>query len=243
MAEGEEPDLRVLESLSIHIGEAKNFQSARDTYCCVKLDQEEIYRTAVKEKTQSPFWSEDFTFDVPREFHTLAFYLYEKDKLKWSDNIIGKVPFRKDELHQFKGKDQWFSLVNVDADTEVQGKVHVEIKPSEVLGDNGLVSKLSVSVLEASGLSITNGQCDPYAVVTFVSPSRTETTKRTKKRKCPNPQFDETFLFEVTQKEPSHHRMFSKEPYHRTKVDMQAGFNRQRTWIPTLICSFCPFYS
>lgn len=68
----------------------------------------------------SPFWSEDFTFDVPREFHTLAFYLYEKDKLKWSDNIIGKVPFRKDELHQFKGKDQWFSLVNVDADTEVQ---------------------------------------------------------------------------------------------------------------------------
>ncbi|PIK46528.1 putative ras GTPase-activating protein 3, partial [Apostichopus japonicus] len=178
--------------------EAKNLPSLRDVYASVKLDQEEIYRTAVKEKTQSPFWSEDFTFDVPREFHTLAFYVYEKDKLKRSENILGKVPFRKDELKQCEGKDRWFPLVNVDADTEVQGKVHVEIKPSDVLGEDGIVSKLSVSVLEASGLSIANGQCDPYAQVTLISPSRTETTKKTKKRKCPNPQFDETFLFEIT---------------------------------------------
>ncbi|XP_071838198.1 ras GTPase-activating protein 3-like isoform X3 [Apostichopus japonicus] len=198
MAGGEGPDIRILESFCIHIGEAKNLPSQRDVYASVKLDQEEIYRTAVKEKTQSPFWSEDFTFDVPREFHTLAFYVYEKDRLKRSENILGKVPFRKDELKQCEGKDRWFPLVNVDADTEVQGKVHVEIKPSDVLGEDGIVSKLSVSVLEASGLSIANGQCDPYAQVTLISPSRTETTKKTKKRKCPNPQFDETFLFEIT---------------------------------------------
>lgn len=68
----------------------------------------------------SPFWSEDFTFDVPREFHTLAFYVYEKDRLKRSENILGKVQFRKDELKQCEGKDRWFPLVNVDADTEVQ---------------------------------------------------------------------------------------------------------------------------
>lgn len=34
------------------IGEAKNLPSQRDVYASVKLDQEEIYRTAVKEKTQ-----------------------------------------------------------------------------------------------------------------------------------------------------------------------------------------------
>ncbi len=69
----------------------------------------------------SPFWSEEYTFDVPREFRTLSFYVYEKDWLKRSSSsVIGKVALRRDELHRLQNKDQWFPLTPVDSDSEVQ---------------------------------------------------------------------------------------------------------------------------
>uniref|UniRef100_A0AAZ3RPS7 RAS p21 protein activator 3 n=1 Tax=Oncorhynchus tshawytscha TaxID=74940 RepID=A0AAZ3RPS7_ONCTS len=53
------------------------------------------------------------------------------------------------------------------------------------------------SVLECQGLPIVNGQCDPYAAVSLLGPSRSEAKKTKVKRKTNNPQFDETFYFEV----------------------------------------------
>ncbi|XP_041483559.1 ras GTPase-activating protein 3-like, partial [Lytechinus variegatus] len=178
-------------------GEAKNLSSTRDCYCTVKLDQEEVYRTAVREKTQCPFWAEEYMFDIPIRFRMLSFYIYEKDKLKRSDSAIGKVALRRGELHKCQSKDQWYPLTPIDQDTEVQGKVHVEIRTSELLNGSSSITKLAVRVVEGSGLTIVNGQCDTYATVSYHSASRLE-TKRTKvKRKSTNPQFDEAFQFEL----------------------------------------------
>ncbi|XP_048460438.1 LOW QUALITY PROTEIN: ras GTPase-activating protein 2 [Rhincodon typus] len=54
-------------------------------------------------------------------------------------------------------------------------------------------------VIECQGLPLVSGQSgDPYASVSLVGPSRLD-QKRTKvKKKTSNPQFDETFYFEVT---------------------------------------------
>ncbi|XP_063967660.1 ras GTPase-activating protein 3-like [Lytechinus pictus] len=177
--------------------EAKNLSSTRDCYCTVKLDQEEVYRTAAREKTQCPFWAEEYMFDIPIRFRMLSFYIYEKDKLKRSDSAIGKVALRRGELHKCQSKDQWYPLTPIDQDTEVQGKVHVEVRTSELLNGSSSITKLAVRVVEGSGLTIVNGQCDTYATVSYHSASRLE-TKRTKvKRKSTNPQFDEAFQFEL----------------------------------------------
>ncbi|XP_071798540.1 ras GTPase-activating protein 3-like [Asterias amurensis] len=192
--EGEVSKVRILESLRINIGEAKNLPSAKDCYCTVHLDQEEVYRTGVQEKTQCPFWAEETTFDVPREFHQLSFYIHEKDWLKRSDSVVKKVALRRDELPRYHGKDQWFPLQAVDSDSEVHGQVQVEVRTREVLGgDETNTKKLIVRVLEGNDLTIIHNQCDPYATVTF----RNE-TKRTKiRRKTVKPCFDEAFHFEL----------------------------------------------
>ncbi|XP_071484024.1 ras GTPase-activating protein 3-like [Diadema antillarum] len=195
--EAADPVVRVLESLRINIGEAKNLNANRECYCAVKLDQEEVYRTAIREKTQCPFWGEEYMFDIPIQFRMLSFYIYEKDRLKRSDSAIGKVALRRAELHKCQSKDQWYLLTPIDQDTEVQGKVHVEIRTSELLNGSSSITKLAVRVIEGSGLTIVNGQCDTYASVHYSSASRLE-TKRTKvKRKSTNPHFDEVFHFEL----------------------------------------------
>uniref|UniRef100_A0ACB8FB03 Ras GTPase-activating protein 2 n=1 Tax=Sphaerodactylus townsendi TaxID=933632 RepID=A0ACB8FB03_9SAUR len=52
---------------------------------------------------------------------------------------------------------------------------------------------------ECHGLPLINGQnCDPYATVSIVGPSRNDQKKTKVKKKTSNPQFNETFYFEVT---------------------------------------------
>ncbi|XP_033096106.1 ras GTPase-activating protein 3-like isoform X2 [Anneissia japonica] len=227
MAEPPIPNVRILESLKIKIGEAKNLNSvAKDYYCCIKLDQEEVYRTATQEKTECPFWAEECEFGVPKKFRILAFYVYERDRLlKRLESIVGKVALRRDELHRHHGKEQWLPLTPVDPDSEVQGKVHVEVRCGETLiGDNGTsVNKVAVRVIEGSNLTIVNRHCDTFATVTFCSPTRTETKKTKIKRKSDHPQYDETFLFELVKHSNSHGDRYNFSPIEEdiTKIELK----------------------
>uniref|UniRef100_A0A803TV02 RAS p21 protein activator 3 n=1 Tax=Anolis carolinensis TaxID=28377 RepID=A0A803TV02_ANOCA len=144
----------------------------RDCYCTVNLDQEEVFRTKIVEKSLCPFYGEDFYCEIPRSFRHLAFYIFDRDVFR-RDSIIGKVAILKEDLQKYHNRDTWFQLQHVDADSEVQGKVHLELRLSEVITDTGVIChKLATRVLECQGLPIVNGQCDPYATVTLAGPYR-----------------------------------------------------------------------
>uniref|UniRef100_A0A8C1NCW0 RAS p21 protein activator 3 n=1 Tax=Cyprinus carpio TaxID=7962 RepID=A0A8C1NCW0_CYPCA len=199
----EEEGLRVFQSVKIKIGEAKNIppypgpNKMRDCYCTVNLDQEEVFRTKTLEKSLCPFYGEDFYCEIPRSFRHLSFYIFDRDVFR-RDSSIGKVAVKKEDLQKYHGKDHWFPLQPVCADSEVQGKVHLELRLSEVITDSGGVChKLATRVLECQDLPIVNNQCDPYAAVSLLGPSRSEAKKTKVKRKNNNPQFDEVFFFEV----------------------------------------------
>uniref|UniRef100_A0A8C1FAZ7 RAS p21 protein activator 2 n=1 Tax=Cyprinus carpio carpio TaxID=630221 RepID=A0A8C1FAZ7_CYPCA len=188
-------------------GEAKNLGPSsgpnrlRDlcTFCTISLDQEEVYRTKVYEKSVSPFYGEDFYFEIPRPFQCLSFYVYAKSMFQIRDLPIGKVAIRKEDLYKYCGKENWFQLQPVDPHSEVQGKVHLEMKLNELITENGSIcQQLVVQIIACQGLPLISGQnCDPYATVTLVGPARSDQKKTKVKKKTSDPQFDETFHFEV----------------------------------------------
>ncbi|XP_063834654.1 GTPase-activating protein [Ostrinia nubilalis] len=126
--------VRVEERLKIKIGEAKNVPGRshggschRDIYCVLSLDQEEIFRTSTMERTLNPFFGEEFQFEVPRRFRYLSIYVFDRDKHLKQDKVLGKVAIKREDLHRYNNKDHWFALRPVDADSEVQGKAHIEL--------------------------------------------------------------------------------------------------------------------
>uniref|UniRef100_A0A4W5QXA9 RAS p21 protein activator 2 n=1 Tax=Hucho hucho TaxID=62062 RepID=A0A4W5QXA9_9TELE len=204
MAEEEDTRIRILQSLRGKICEGKNLgpcsgpNRQRDlcTFCTISLDQEEVFRTKVFDKSLSPFYSEDFYFEIPRPFQCLSFYVFAKGVFQ-RDLPVGKVSIRKEELCKFSGKEHWFGLQPVDPNSEVQGKVHLEMRLNELIIENGsMCQQLLVRIIECQGLPLISGQnCDPYATVSLVGSDQ----KKTKvKKKTSDPQFEETFNFEVT---------------------------------------------
>lgn len=125
------PSLSFSYSLS---GEAKNLvgrtsstSANRDVYCTVALDQEEICRTQAQ-RNQSPFFGEEFSFEIPRKFRYLSVYVLERDRHLKQDKPVGKIAIRKSDLQLYNHKDHWFPLRPVDDDSEVQGMAHIEVK-------------------------------------------------------------------------------------------------------------------
>ncbi|XP_051580926.1 ras GTPase-activating protein 2-like isoform X1 [Myxocyprinus asiaticus] len=205
MAEEDDTKIRILQSLRGKICEAKHLglssgpNRLRDlcTFCTISLDQEEVYRTKVYEKSVSPFFGEDFYFEIPRPFQCLSFYVYAKSMFL-RDLPVGKVAIRKEDLYKYSGKENWFHLQPVDPHSEVQGKVHLEMKLNELITETGSVSQqLVVQIIACQGLPLISGQnCDPYATVTLVGPARCDQKKTKVKKKTSDPQFEETFYFE-----------------------------------------------
>ncbi|XP_073255503.1 ras GTPase-activating protein 3-like [Porites lutea] len=203
-------DVRIEETLKIRIGEAKNLQPrkeprySRNCYCIVTLDQEEVFRTATVEKSLCPFFGEDVHFEVPRDFQTLSFYLFDTD-LIGKDTVLGKVAIKRGCVHSYHS-DTWFPLVHVEPDTEVQGRIHLEIKHYEFIPDTdddefSNTPKLSVRIVQCTDLHGYSGNgtfSDPYVSVTIQGPlSRSEPKKTKVKKRTLSPLFDETFLFEI----------------------------------------------
>uniref|UniRef100_A0A667Z765 RAS p21 protein activator 2 n=1 Tax=Myripristis murdjan TaxID=586833 RepID=A0A667Z765_9TELE len=137
------------------------------TFCTVSLDQEEVFRTKVFDKSLSPFYGEDFYFEIPRPFQCLSFYVHVCVCL-----FSGKVSIRKEDLCKYSGKEHWFSLQPVDPNSEVQGKVHLEMRLNELITENGsMCQQLLVRIIECQGLPLISGQnCDSYATVSLVGP-------------------------------------------------------------------------
>ncbi|XP_058446512.1 GTPase-activating protein [Malaya genurostris] len=141
---------RVEEQLKIKIGEAKNLvgrngnnctasssgsKENRDVYCTVALDQEEICRTPTIERTLSPFFGEEYQFEIPRRFRYLSVYVWDRDRHLKQDKPYGKIAIKREDLHQYNHKDHWFPLRPVDEDSEVQGMAHLQITVDDGVGN------------------------------------------------------------------------------------------------------------
>ncbi|CAG9768279.1 unnamed protein product [Ceutorhynchus assimilis] len=202
--------VRLVERLKIKIGEAKNLPSRshgsasqRDSYCTLSLDQEEIFRTSTVYQSLSPFFGEEFQFDVPRNFRFISVYVFDRDRQNnKQDKVLGKVAIRREHLASYNNKDHWFPIKAVDADSEVQGKANIEIKFEPVFNRsknssyNTNTRKLFVQVVECLDLTLKNGACDPYALVSVTYTNGKRLSKRTKvRKKTTSPQFDEEFAF------------------------------------------------
>ncbi|XP_043287426.1 GTPase-activating protein isoform X3 [Venturia canescens] len=147
------------------------------------------------ERTLNPFFGEEFQFEVPRKFRYLGIYVYDRDRHLKQDKILGKVAIKREDLATYHNKEHWFPLRPVDADSEVQGKAHLELALQPQAGH--AQPKLTVRVIECSELTIKNGGCDPFATVTVLYSNGKQISKRTKvKKKTVSPYFNETFVFE-----------------------------------------------
>lgn len=73
----------------------------------------------------SPFFCEEYNFEIPRRFRYLSIYVYDRDK---TEKVVGKVALKREELSTYNNKDHWFALKCVDADSEVQGKCNVSVR-------------------------------------------------------------------------------------------------------------------
>jgi Ras GTPase-activating protein 3 len=81
----------------------------------------------------SPYFGAEFQFEVPRQFRYLNVYVYDKNDPAPNGVIngaLGKVAIAKKDLQNYGGKDQWFPIVPIDADSEVKGKIHLEVSRS-----------------------------------------------------------------------------------------------------------------
>lgn len=148
----------------------------------------------------SPFFGEEFQFEVPRNFRYISIYVFDRDRHLKQDKVIGKVAIRREHLSSYNNKDHWFSLKAVDADSEVQGKANIEIKfePINQQQSTNILTnrKLLVRVIECLDLTLKNGSCDPYALVAVTYTNGKRITKRTKvRKKTTRPQFEEVFTF------------------------------------------------
>jgi Ras GTPase-activating protein 3 len=116
--------------MSLIAGEIRNIPPARDrrardtrdSYVIVALDREEIFRTATAEKTLSPFFGEEFGFQVPREFRQLTFYVMVNDCLPLCRDLkLGRVAIDKEALVKGEAaEDKWYPVLPIDLDSEVQ---------------------------------------------------------------------------------------------------------------------------
>uniref|UniRef100_A0A8C8EZQ9 RAS p21 protein activator 2 n=1 Tax=Oncorhynchus tshawytscha TaxID=74940 RepID=A0A8C8EZQ9_ONCTS len=159
------------------------------TFCTISLDQEEVFRTKVFDKSLSPFYGEDFYFEIPRPFQCLSFYVFAKGVFQ-RDLPVGTLCFQLDDFQR-----------NTDNPVDSQyGKVHLEMRLNELIIENGsMCQQLLVRIIECQGLPLISGQnCDPYATVSLVGPARFDQKKTKVKKKTSDPQFEETFYFEVT---------------------------------------------
>ena len=94
-----------------------------------------------------------------------------------SDKVIGKVSIKREDLIKFNAKDHWFKLTPVTEDSEVSGQILFSVKLIDQLinksasgnksASQSTDKKLTVRVLECDNLTLINGTCDPFVVVTL----------------------------------------------------------------------------
>ncbi|XP_027422474.1 rasGAP-activating-like protein 1 isoform X3 [Bos indicus] len=176
MAKSSSLNVRVVEGRALP---AKDVSGSSDPYCIVKVDDEVVARTATIWRSLSPFWGEEYTVNLPLDFHHLSFYVLDEDTVG-QDDIIGKISLSREAITADpRGIDSWINLSRVDPDSEVQGEICLSVQTLEDVRGRCL----HCHVLQARDLAPRDisGTSDPFARVFWGSQSlETSTIKKTR---------------------------------------------------------------
>ncbi|XP_065890175.1 rasGAP-activating-like protein 1 isoform X2 [Dysidea avara] len=145
-----------------------------DPYCVLKVDNEEVARTATVYHSVEPYWGEDYILHIPVEFQTVSVYVRHSESFGMSENI-GKVMIDRESICEtVKGLDKWLPLRPVKKNDGVSGEVLVAMTLEKVFTASDPATEnnkyvLHVTVEEARDLAAkdANGKSDPYAHVKF----------------------------------------------------------------------------
>ncbi|XP_008845707.1 rasGAP-activating-like protein 1 isoform X2 [Nannospalax galili] len=176
MARSSTLNIRVVEGRALP---AKDVSGSSDPYCLVKVDDEVVARTATVWRSLSPFWGEEYTVHLPRDFHHLAFYVLDEDTVG-HDDTIGKISLSKEAIAADpRGIDSWINLSRVDPDAEVQGEVCLEVQLLE--DTRGRCLRCHVRQARDLAPRDISGTSDPFARVFWGNQSlETSTIKKTR---------------------------------------------------------------
>ena len=80
---------------------------------------------------------------MPRDFRQLSFYIYDSDPFALNigkDSRLGKVAISKEDLVADQAKeDNWYPILPIDTDSEVQGMVHLAVNVVEKLVEGDMM--------------------------------------------------------------------------------------------------------
>ncbi|KJE96909.1 hypothetical protein CAOG_07157 [Capsaspora owczarzaki ATCC 30864] len=155
-------------SVHLRIGEGKNlgerFGSPKvDPYCIIKVNHEEVVRTATAWKTQFPFWGEEYDVSLPLDWKELSIYCLDQTTFDSKGTVVlGKITLNRKNLLSVRGHtiEQWYPLSPADRVDDVRGELYLDLR----LHHRGFVSdrtkgksrespyEVVVTVVEARGL-------------------------------------------------------------------------------------------
>ena len=96
-------------------------------YCLIQVSNtSQIKRTAVREKTISPVWDEEFSFIVRHKTDSLKIFVKDCSKGE-SHNVLSTVALRLKDYHSGSTIDQWFALTPVKG-VKTGGKIHLKFR-------------------------------------------------------------------------------------------------------------------
>ncbi|XP_070186319.1 synaptotagmin-17-like [Littorina saxatilis] len=181
------------------LDENKQDMAHSNPYCKVSLlpDQKNSQQTTVQRKTQSPEWSEYFTFEIPyKEAQLRTLEVLVKDFDKFSRHcVIGQVLLPLDNVNLIKGGHMWKPLSPGSTERQDLGECLLSLNYLPSAG------RLNVDIIKAKQLLQTDmvGGSDPYIKITLVHFEKPIKTKKTSiKKNTIDPVFNESLSFNVT---------------------------------------------
>ncbi|KAL8607333.1 hypothetical protein ACOMHN_039483 [Nucella lapillus] len=181
------------------LDENKQDMAHSNPYCKVSLlpDQKNSQQTTVQRKTQSPEWSEYFTFEIPyKEAQMRTLEVLVKDFDKFSRHcVIGQVLLPLDNVNLIKGGHMWKPLSPGSAERQDLGEMLLSLNYLPSAG------RLNVDIIKAKQLLQTDlvGGSDPYLKITQVHFEKPVKSKKTSiKKNTIDPVFNESLSFNVT---------------------------------------------
>lgn len=95
--------------------------------------------------------------EVPKNFTCLSFFVYDQIPNRVA-RPIGRVTFRKQDLAKYTGLDRWWRLKPMNRQSDVTGKIWLEItrsSPISAASNSGVSETSNISVVGESGAAQT----------------------------------------------------------------------------------------